>query len=115
MQKAVGIMNFKKPGLRWKTLVLAARMIRHPRVRQMVEVALLARFNSQRVMAINAMFTLMILRVRRSLRSDQRVNVSQKKKSPLTRHRTPSMFLLVAAPINSVAPVQYENCLPRSG
>src|SRR5438309_6087711 len=113
MQKAVGIMNFKKPGLRWK--VLAARMIRDPMIRQMVEVALLERLNSQTVMAINPMFILMILRVRRSLRSDQRVNVSQKKKSPLTRHRTPSVFLLVAAPMNSVAPVQYENCLPRSG
>ena len=50
-------MNFKKPGRRRNISVLAAKMIRHPMVRQTVEVALLARRNSQRVMAMNATFS----------------------------------------------------------
>src|SRR5882757_4535293 len=44
-------------------------------------------------MVKSAKFTPTIHLVRRSFRSHQRVNVSQKKKSPLTRH-TPSIFLL---------------------
>ena len=75
-------------------------------IRTDVEVALLARRNSQRVMAMNATFTWIIRFVPRSLRLDQRVTVSQRKKIALTRHRTPSMFLLVVAPTNIGVPVQ---------
>ena len=55
----------------------------------------------------------MIRLVLRSLRSDQRVTVSQKKNNPLTRHSTPSMFLLVAAPTYWAVPAQIQYCLPQ--
>ena len=71
--------------------------------------------STQSVMAINATFTTMIFFVRRSLRSDQRVTVSQKKKIPLTKHRTPSMFLLVVAPENMAVPVHESYCLLMFG
>src|ERR1700691_435008 len=90
-------------------------MTKQPIARQTREVALLERINSQSVMAVNTTFTMIIRLERRSLRSLQRVTVSQKKKIPLIRHATPSMFLLVVAPTNVATPVHWSYCLPISG
>src|ERR1700757_1227318 len=81
-------------------------MIRQPITRQTREVALFERFSSQKVNPINRIFKLMIFRIRRSLRPGQRVTVSQKKKVPLTKQATPSMFLLVVAPTYMILPDQ---------
>src|ERR1035441_3537633 len=97
-QKHAGIIALSNPGRRLSDFVCTAAMTRHPSARQTVEVALLERFSNQSVIAMNATFTRMSRFVRRILRSGQCVTVSQKKKSPLIRQTTPSMFLLVVAP-----------------
>src|SRR6266853_1276132 len=105
-QKHAGLRTLRKAELRLKKLLRAASTSNQPSTRQTREVALLAKFRSHSVMARSAMFTPMTRFVERSFRSDQRVTISQKKNSPLTKHMTPSMFLLVAAPTYSGAPVQ---------
>ena len=69
--------------------------------RQMIEVLLSERFSSQRVMPRNAIFTRMTRLTRTCFRSCQLVTISQKKNIPLTRHKTPNMFLLVDTPVYS--------------
>ena len=79
------------------------------------QVALLAVFNTQRDMAKNPTFTRIIRFVRGSFRSDHRVTVSQKKKSPPSRASRPSKFLPVVAPTYIPIPVQGSNILLRPG
>src|SRR6516164_2978667 len=90
-------------------------MTSQPITRQTLEVALSAMFSSQSVMLMNATFIKMILLVRRSLRLDHRVTVSQKKNNALVRHRTPSIFFPVVGPVYIATPVHSLYCLPMAG
>src|SRR5437660_3313494 len=81
-------------------------MIRQPISRQDLDVALSATFRSQRVIPISAAFMTRIRWVLFDLRSAQRLKVSQKKKRPLNKHKTPRVFLLPATPRIIARPVQ---------
>src|SRR5437868_3810095 len=92
-----------------------ATMTRQPMIRHILDVALSDRFRSHRVIPIKLTFTNRILRVLFDLRSDQRLKLSQNKKRPLNRHRTPRLFLPPVTPIVIAAPVQSSYATPISG
>src|SRR5947209_7663458 len=89
-------------------------MIRQPISRQDLDVALSERFRSHRVIPIRAAFTTRIRWVLFDLRSAQRLKVSQKKKRPLNKQRTPRLFLPPVIPRIIERPVQGSYPTPIS-
>src|SRR5262245_48707473 len=90
-------------------------MITQPITKQTVDVELSAPFSNQSVIPRKRKLMRIILCVRGSFRCSQRFRTSQKKKTPLIRHMTPSRFLFVVTPKLYAAPVQSEYALPHCG